>query len=171
MSGLLFLTAKDFSLIEDSKGNNILINNLNNFSFVLFYSPGCPHCEKIIPIMKRLPGTVNGFQFGMINVSLNKKVIRMSKGTITPLTYVPYMILYYKKRPYMRYDGDPNIHNIQDFVKHVADQILQLKDEHLDDDDDENLHYSIPEYCIAKPNKGGMKEKICYVNFSDAYYN
>ena len=48
--------------------------------------------------MKQLPGTVTGCQFGMINVSKNKKTIRMSKNTITPLTYVPYIILYYKQR-------------------------------------------------------------------------
>ena len=171
MSGLLFLTADDFSLIEDNKGNNIMINNLRNFSFILFYSPGCPHCDKIIPIMKRLPGTVNGCQFGMINISKNKKTIRMSKNTITPLTYVPYMILYYNKRPYMRYDGEPQIKSIQMFVKHVADQIINLKDEQPSNVDDEDAHYSIPEYCIARPTKGGMKEKICYINFSDAYYN
>jgi thiol-disulfide isomerase/thioredoxin len=171
MSGLLFLTAEDFTTIEDSKQNKIMINNINNFSFILFYSPGCPHCEKIIPIMKRLPGTVNGCQFGMINVGKNKQTIRMSKGTITPLTYVPYMILYYNKRPYMRYDGESNIKSIQLFVKHVADKIIQLKDENPQNSENEDDHYSIPEYCIARPNKGGIKEPICYLNFSDAYYN
>ena len=170
MSGLLFLTAEDFSLITDSKSNEIMINHIQGFSFVLFYSPGCPHCEKIIPIMKTLPGTINGCQFGMINVNKNKKTIRMSKNTITPLVYVPYMILYYNNRPYMRYDGEANIQSIKQFIKHVADKIIQLQDENPQDNHEET-HYSIPEYCIARPTKGGIKENICYHNFSDAYYN
>ncbi len=169
MSGLLFLNANDFSIINDSSGNKILINNIKNFSFILFYSPGCPHCQTIIPIMKRLPGTVNGCQFGMINVSKNKKTIKMSAGTITPLTYVPYMILYYNKRPYMRFDGDAtDINAIQTFVKEVANKIIQLQDDNIDGMTDES-HYTIPDYCIARPTKGGLKEKICYINFSSAY--
>ena len=72
-------------------------NNIDNFSLILFYSTHCQHCQNIIPIMKQLPGTVTGCQFGMINVSKNKKTIRMSKNTITPLTYVPYIILYYNR--------------------------------------------------------------------------
>tara|TARA_A100000164_G_C21803551_1_gene721868 strand:- start:409 stop:936 length:528 start_codon:yes stop_codon:yes gene_type:complete len=174
MSGLLFLTADDFSLINDENGNKVMINKINNFSLILFYSTHCTHCKNIVQIMKQLPGTVTGCQFGIINVSKNKQTIRMSKNTITPLTYVPYIILYYNKRPYMRYDGDINdIHEIQTFVKEVADSILQQVNsqrnnpQHSVNDD---YHVSIPEYCIAKPTKGGLQENICYVNFSDAYY-
>ena len=175
MSGLLFLTADDFSLKEDENGNNIMINNIQNFSLILFYSTHCTHCQNIIPIMKQLPGTVTGCQFGMINVSKNKTTVRMSKNTITPLTYVPYIILYYNRRPYMRYDGDINdIHEIQTFVKEVAESILQQINTHKQQsnysDNDNDYHVTIPEYCIAKPTKGGVNENICYVNFSDAYY-
>ena len=69
------------------------------------------------------------------------------------------MILYYNKRPYMRYDGESNIKSIQLFVKHVADKIIRLKDENPQDNENEDDHYSIPEYCIARPNKGGIKEQ------------
>ena len=173
MSGLLFLTADDFSLITDESNNSIMINNIPNFSLILFYSTHCQHCQNIIPIMKQLPGTIAGCQFGMINVSKNKKTVRMSKNTITPLTYVPYIILYYNKRPYMRYDGDINdIHEIQNFVKDVAESILQQVNSDTNEgyQTNDDYHVSIPEYCIAKPTKGGDQENICYVNFSDAYY-
>tara|TARA_E500000178_G_C16856877_1_gene677795 strand:- start:206 stop:739 length:534 start_codon:yes stop_codon:yes gene_type:complete len=175
MSGLLFLTADDFSVIknDDPNKNDIMINNIDNFSLILFYSTHCQHCQNIIPIMKQLPGTVTGCQFGMINVSKNKKTIRMSKNTITPLTYVPYIILYYNRRPYMRYDGNINdITEIQSFVHDVANSILQqvqLQNEQGGNNNN-NDHVSIPEYCIARPTKGGENEHICYVNFSDAYY-
>lgn len=175
MSGLLFLTADDFSLITDDNNNSIMINNIPNFSLILFYSTHCQHCQNIIPIMKQLPGTISGCQFGMINVSKNKKTVRMSKNTITPLTYVPYIILYYNKRPYMRYDGDINdINEIQNFVKDVAESILQQVNIQKGDDNNQtsdDYHINIPEYCIAKPITGGGHENICYINFSDAYHH
>ena len=45
MSGLLFLTADDFSVIknDDPSKNDIMINNIDNFSLILFYSTHCQH--------------------------------------------------------------------------------------------------------------------------------
>ena len=76
----------------------------------------------------------------------------------------------------MRYDGDiNNIHEIQTFVKEVAESILQQVNTHKNnsnhDHPQNDYHVSIPEYCIAKPTRGGVNENICYVNFSDAYYH
>tara|TARA_Y100000592_G_C5371456_1_gene268748 strand:+ start:47 stop:277 length:231 start_codon:yes stop_codon:yes gene_type:complete len=75
----------------------------------------------------------------------------------------------------MRYDGDvTNIHEIQSFVKDVAESILQQvssqRNNNQNHGDSNDYHVSIPEYCIARPTKGGVQESICYVNFSDAYY-
>tara|TARA_Y100000389_G_scaffold167199_1_gene172280 strand:- start:110 stop:628 length:519 start_codon:yes stop_codon:yes gene_type:complete len=172
MSGLLFLTANDFKVITDNKQTNILINNINGFSLILFYSTQCTYCKTILPIMKRLPGTINGCQFGMINVGRNKDVIRMSQNSITPLTYVPYVILYYNKKPYMRYDGPHDINQIQNFVYEVANSIKrQLETNNIQEVDNQEQTCTIPDYCIARPKKDGVKEKICYINFSEAYDN
>ena len=172
MSGLLFLTADDFSVINDPKNNQqILVNNIPSFSLVLFYSNQCQYCKTILPIMRQLPGTINGCQFGMINVGRNKNVIRMSQNTITPLTYVPYIILYYNKKPYMRYDGPHNMIEIQNFVYEVANSIQrQIDSNNFEDDvEAEDQDFVLPDYCIARPTKGGIKEKICYINFTEAY--
>jgi hypothetical protein len=173
MSGLLFLTANDFSVISDNKTNNILINNINGFSLILFYSTQCTYCKTILPIFRRMPGTINGCQFGMINIGRNKDVIRMSQNTITPLTYVPYVILYYNKKPYMRYDGPHDINEIQNFVYEVANSIKRQLDTNNVSEDSlvDEQSYIIPDYCIARPTKGGLKENICYINFSEAYKN
>ena len=93
MSGLLFLTSDDFIISKGSKGT-ILCTSIPGFSLILFYSTQCPHCQNFIPIFKKLPGTIGGCQFGMINVSTNKNCIRLSKDTIAPITYVPYVVLY-----------------------------------------------------------------------------
>ena len=72
---------------------------------------------------RKLPGTISGCQFGMINVSKNKEIVRTSKDTIAPITYVPYIILYHNGRPYMRYDGPANQNDIQNFIVEVANSL------------------------------------------------
>lgn len=171
MSGLLFLTADDFEIINDNS-NKILVNKIPGFSLILFYSTYCEHCHNILEVIKSLPGTITSFQFGIINVSLNKQTIIDARDTITPLQYVPYIILYYNGRPYMRYDGEHNLESINKFAYEVATSI-QLKVEQYQNDEEGQImeHYEIPEYCIARPTKGGTQENICYLNFSEAYYS
>ena len=88
MSGLLFLTSDDFQIQQKSKGN-VLCHNIKGFSLILFYSTQCEYCKSLIPIFKELPGTIQGCNFGMLNVNRNKKIIQMSNQTIVPITYVP----------------------------------------------------------------------------------
>jgi hypothetical protein len=99
MSGLLFLSSDDFLIGKGTKGD-ILCNSIPGFSLILFYSTQCSHCQTLIPIFKKLPGTINGCQFGMINISTNKECIRMASNTIAPIIYVPYIVLYVQGKPY-----------------------------------------------------------------------
>ena len=122
MSGLLFLGNDDFTLMKGTKGN-ILCSSIPGYSLILFYSTQCPHCQKLIPIFKKLPGTIGGCQFGMINVSLYKKCVQMSKDTIAPILYVPYIVLYVQGKPFMRYNGPHNAEEIKRFVIEVANKI------------------------------------------------
>ena len=69
MSGLLFLNFSDY-FAKCSKGN-IMCTSIPGFSLIL-YSTQCQYCKSFIPLFKKLPGTLGGCQFGMINVSHNK---------------------------------------------------------------------------------------------------
>ena len=122
MAGLLFLSSDDFSVAKGSKGN-ILCHSIPGFSLILFYSTQCTHCQQLIPIFKRLPGTIGGCQFGMINVSSNKQCVRMSKNTIAPISYVPYIVLYIQGKPFMRYNGPHDSNEIRRFVIEVANKV------------------------------------------------
>lgn len=169
MSGLLFLTSDDFEIKTDKKNNNILEHSVRGFTLILFYSTNCVHCNRLIPILKQLPGSISGCLFGMINVNKNTLVIKKSQNTITPLTYVPYIILYYNGRPYMRYDGPSTINDIQIFVRNVTDSIKRQIETDDQSNQDSDKHYCIPEYCIARPTKGGLNDDVCYYNFTEAY--
>lgn len=168
MSGLLFLSSDDFSIARGTKGN-ILVNTIPGFSLILFYSTQCQHCQTLIPIFKKLPGTIGGCQFGMINVSTNKNIVRLSKDTVAPITYVPYIVLYINGRPFMRYQGPHDSGEIRRFVFEVA-QKVQSKQKFSSDTVKEDPRGDIPAYTIGHPLYG-LNERVCYLDFSDAYGN
>ena len=122
MSGLLFLGNDDFNISRGTNGP-ILCNTLSGFSLVLFYSTQCRHCNTLIPIFKRLPGTISGCQFGMVNISIHKDLIKKSKNTILPITYVPLIILFVATNPYMIYKGPHDDGEIKRFIIEVYNKL------------------------------------------------
>jgi hypothetical protein len=165
MSGLLFLTVDDFLISRGTKGN-ILCNTIGGFSLILFYSTQCQHCQNFIPIFKKLPGTVGGCQFGMVNVGANKGLIRMSKETITPLTFVPYIVLYINTRPFMAYRGNADINEIRRFVIEVS-QKINNKQKFSEEKVQEQARGSVPPYTIGHALYGD--EEDFYKEFIVAY--
>jgi hypothetical protein len=163
MSGLLFLTSEDFGCVKHPKGQ-LLCTNIRGFSLILFYSTACEHCQTLIPIFKRLPGSVNGCQFGMINVSTNKQCVAMSRTTIAPIEYVPYIVLYNNGRPYMRYNGPHDANEIKRFVIEVASNLQNSTNFAPDVVKKEGK--PIPEYCIATPK---CDQLVCYLPMDEAY--
>ena len=166
MSGLLFLSSEDFQIARGTKGT-ILTNSIPGFSLILFYSTQCQHCQKLIPIFKKLPGTIGGCQFGMINVSSNKKIVRLSKDTVAPITYVPYIVLYINGRPFMRYQGPHDSGEIRRFVLEVA-QKVQSKQKFSSESVKEDPRGNIPAYTIGHP-LCGPDDNVCYLPMLEAY--
>ena len=145
-----------------------MCHSIPGFSLILFYSTQCEHCQNLIPIFKSLPGTVGGCQFGMINVSTNKQSILMSRETIAPIKVVPYILLFINGRPYMRYQGPYDRNEIIKFIIEVS-QKVQTKQQFSSEKVKEDPNDGIPAYTIGIPLRGGKTEKVCYLDFSDAY--
>lgn len=165
MSGLLFLNSEDFTISKGTKGN-ILCTAIPGFSLVLFYSNQCPHCAKLLPTFKRLPGTIGGCQFGMLNVSSNKMCVKMSKNTIVPIQYVPLIILYVNGRPFMKYSGEHEENDIKRFILEVAEKINNKQKFSEDSNVKENPR-GIPDYSIGLPLYG--EDDVTYLEFEEAY--
>lgn len=164
MSGLLFLTSDDFK-VHEGKNGKILCHGIPGFSLILFYSTQCHHCQSLIPVFKRLPGTIGGCQFGMINVSTNKRCVLASQNTIAPITYVPYIVLYVQGKPFMRYNGPYQESELRRFVMEVANK-LQSK-QRFSSDRVKTPAKGIPEYTIGKPLYG--EDNRFYLEFVKAY--
>lgn len=166
MSGLLFLTTDDFHVSKGTKGN-ILCNSIPGFALILFYSPQCPHSNRLIPVFKRLPGTIGGCQFGLLNVSTNKNCVRMSKNTIVPIKYVPLLILYINGRPFIKYNGVQEENDIKSFILQVAKQMNNKQKFSSNSNIKENPRGGIPEYSIGHPLYG--IDNVTYLEFEEAY--
>jgi len=167
MSGLLFLTSKDFNL-----RNQLLCNNIPGMSLVMFYSTECVHCQKLIPIIKTLPNIVNGCQFAIINVSKNRQIVGMSQKSKSPIKYVPYIILYVNGQPFMRYDGPQKMNEIRKFIFEVHNTIKHKQKFAKQEQKEEKKSNAsktngIPAYTIGKPLCG--KNNVCYLDFNNAY--
>ena len=187
---VLFLTSDDFYIQQGSKGP-VLSTNIPGVSLILFYSKQCVHCETWIPIFKRLPGAVGSCQFGMINVSNNKKCVLLSRKTIAPIEFVPYIILCINGKPFIRYNGPYKINEISKFIVEVVqthfnnnnpnnsnNRNTNSNNKNINNNNPNNNNNSnfkknnkgIPEYTVGKPLFGfGPDDNICYLDFDDAY--
>ena len=165
---LLFLGSEDFNITRGAKGD-ILCNFIPNYSLILFYSTKCPHCQILIPIFKKLPGTINGCQFGMVNVSTNKKLVELSKDTILPITYVPLIILYVNSKPYMIYKGVNDINEIKRFIIEISQKINNKQKFALSQNTkQENVQYKkTTPFSEGIPLYGSNDSPISYLLYDD----
>lgn len=167
MSGLLFLTSKDFFIGKGVQGK-ILCHTIPSFSLILFYSTRCQHCNDLLPIFKRLPGTINNCQFGIINVSSKegRPVLAMAKETIAPVEFVPFIILYVGGRPFLRFNGPRDETIIKQFVVETAKKIQERQPFSAGDGVKQHKKgKGIPEYSLGTPLCG--KDKVCYLTEED----
>ena len=125
-SGLFFVTTEDFEIRNTGKGSTLCVT-IDGYALVLYYSTKCEHCQKLIPIFKKLPGTVGGCTFAMVNVSQNKEILKLSKSTKAPISYVPYVVLHINGEPFMRYDGPHDLNEMKRFVVEIAQKVSQAK--------------------------------------------
>lgn len=159
MSEMLYLSTEDFEIRQGQKGQ-ILCNKLEGLSLILFYSTDCQYCKPLLPKFRSLPNMISGCKFGIINLSKNTKLIHMSKQTIDPINYVPYIVLYVNGRPYLRYEGPHEERDIQKFIIDVGSSIQTKK----------QFHENISEFSVGKPLKGGPdRNRRCYLQFGDCY--
>ncbi len=166
MNGLAFLTSDDFFIQPGQKGL-ILCHKIRDFSLILFYSPHCPVCQKILPSFKKLAGSIRGCHFGLVNVSTSKGCVEKSQQTITPLKYVPYIVLYFNGSPYMSYKGEVTTESIGQFIMDVTANIR--KQIAIEPNKVKEEKGSIPGYTTGHPIKGNLKEMVTYLEFDEAY--
>ena len=168
MSKLLYLSSEDFTVIQGPNGP-VLSNRVKGISIVLFYSKKCVHCHSFIPIFKRIPSSVSGVSFGMVNVSQNIELVKMAEQTILPIKYVPLIVVYVNGKPFIKYKGSNTEQGIKNFLSEITQKLnnKQYFSQQQREMKTEKKENSIPDYCIARPKCNS--EGVCYLSFDKAY--
>lgn len=127
---LSYLCSTDFEVRDD-----LIIKadeGANTTNLVLFYSIECPHCKDMLKIFRKLPSQVSGINISILNINKpeNKDVVMSSKDTKnTKIEYVPYILLFHNGEAIARYDDDPQIENILQFINETTQNITQSFEE------------------------------------------
>lgn len=175
--GIYFLNGNDFEIRENVKGKLLgLTHKTNGLELVLFYSKECQYCDKLLKEYKQLPNLIKGCKFGLLHINHNKKVVEMSQQTISPINYVPDIILYLNGLPYIRYEGPSEKEMIKNFVVDIHKKLQNVPMLHETKKGIPNSFIKketekLPDYTIGKPLCGNSKHTNgkCYLNFQSAY--
>lgn len=109
------LSDDNFDLVGRQK--KTLVINVPGVILVFFKMNGCPGCETFQPILERLAGIDTRLNYGVINISDNKKVVQKSRETDkTVINTVPFIIFFVDGRPKAIYRGKRNVSSIQSFI-------------------------------------------------------
>jgi len=94
---------------------------------VLFYSPTCPHCEKMRPVFFQVSEDEAHLQVATVDVGALSHDDRMTLAS-EDITSVPTIILYTRYASF-RFDGEYDVHSIGRFVKHRVEQQQQTSND------------------------------------------
>lgn len=108
-SSLIDLDYTHFKKLKGNRGYVLGIPNATNLTLLMFYSTKCEYCEQAMPELQKLNDVLKKnslpIQVAICDVGRNPQIIQEAQQTVDPIRYVPYMIIYQRDRPYLRYNG------------------------------------------------------------------
>jgi thiol-disulfide isomerase/thioredoxin len=124
---IMHLESKHFYLDDSAKGGKVLCCTNKGILFVMFHlnASACPNCKTVAPEFDALSKSFNSslVQFASVNLSTFPDIAKKSGSTISPITYVPYFIIYVNGRPFLRWDGDKTARAMHTFLNDVLNKI------------------------------------------------
>lgn len=166
MNSFTYLDDNNFYLAKGQQGKILLCSNLEGVSFVFFYSTNCPNCQPGIDVFRNLKDKFQQIKFCIVNINENPNIITKSNTSCTPIEYVPYLVLYFNGKPFLRYDGEIVQEELVTFLvevmKRIDNKIKFSKSEKSEESD-------IPEYAGGVPFNIVCNKNKCYVKYSNAY--
>lgn len=170
MNNIIYCEDKDFYLAKGQTGKILLCNSKykQGIFFVFFFSTKCQNCgdgmEVFSNLLRRFPPEI---KFGAININDYPTIISKSTQSCTPLEYVPYFVLYYRGKPYLRYDGEMDLNDMMTFLTDAVKRIDEKKEFIKPNADKEDL--VVPEYAGGIPYNIVCNKNKCYIKYNDVY--
>lgn len=167
MNPIIRLRTEDFTIEQGSRGA-ILSTQIKGLSMAMFWSPGCQICTRLEPQFRSLPQIFKNVKFLLLNINENKNVIELSKQTIAPIEFVPYIVFYVNGRPFLQYDDELVFEKLLNFIKYTI-KLVETKKSFVEKGG--KFDSDIPKYTIAKPYAEFKcnDEGFCYLTYTDAY--
>jgi thioredoxin-like negative regulator of GroEL len=91
--------------------------NFGEPMLILFKMDSCPACTGFEPVFVQLAKEERRVAYGVVNISSDSQVAKMSRNTTTPVSSVPFLLLYKDGRPIAKFTGKRNIPSIKSFIE------------------------------------------------------
>jgi thioredoxin-like negative regulator of GroEL len=108
------LTAQNFHLVGQQKQS--LHINFGGNVLVFFKSQGCNMCAAFEPIFYQFAAQENRVTMAVVDLTYNRNIVHLSRGTTTPIEGTPRLILYVQGRPHALFKGERNLHSLITFI-------------------------------------------------------
>jgi len=152
MAQVYQVTSQHFSQQRGNNGLSMMIN-LPGYVLCMFKMFNCPECSKVEPIFAQLAGRNASCRYVITDVSQNRDIVTMSRGTSTPIESVPKFIFYVEGKPVANYKGARNIESLNNFVNKIVGEWRAAAPQYQQP----GVVAQQPSYPIANPpnNRGG----------------
>lgn len=178
---VLLHTQQDFELRSMHNDTALCLKNpKTTFSLVFFYGPDCAYCDIFRPIFSKNSGFIQDCSFIMVNLNNNKNLIHISKETKTPITYVPFILLFHKNMPLVEYNGKDYTDDALKMFLLEAVRVFgpasqsQITAKPVTNSSHEMPHYEILNEGYASfegysDNTLANRADVCHLSFENAY--
>ena len=102
---------------------------IHKLCLVYFFTANCQYCKEFStffdPISTKITGQITFARCNAGNASMFE-LLKASVMTTTPITEVPYVLLFHDGWPIRRYDGQANITTLSNFINSVKNEISEM---------------------------------------------
>lgn len=121
MSRILSLSSGNF-LLSGRQKKTLNINIPGNV-LVFFKTMDCPGCREFEPMFGNLSRADTRVVYAIIDVSVHRDVVTLSRETSMPIQSVPTLVLYTSGRPFAKFTGKKNEQAISSFITKALQSI------------------------------------------------
>ena len=179
-SNFIYLSNRDFTIGQGSKGSVLRAVDLKGFFLVNFISNKCKFCEELLETLDRIKPEIPGCNIAVLNFSegANMEVARKTMRTILPIKSTPVIIMYIDGKPFLRYDGSRTAQGIIRFVADVFELFAQQRNSRANNQNDSDSQitenekespYQFIEGVGIAVDKICESKGSCYFTFNQLY--
>lgn len=176
------LTQNDFYVDNVQKRNpdpnapqqKVLRTSQKGIIFTFFHldDEACDNCKLLKPEFMKLPNIIPQINYALVDLKAYPGIAKKTIGTVAPITYVPYLIVFVDGRPFLRYDGGKSSTEMAQFLRELLNNIPKDVLQRSTSESKNNTKFNeevpiypaggIPYNVVCDKNSG-----VCYLSFDE----